>query len=113
MAFWKGTVYIMYSSEIIPQISMVIHAILPGMLNLLSPEVLPAPYQDTTHCRVVNCCSQFCLRRVAMGVDTKGKNWNTNTTHSQFSRDGGIQFSMEPMVMISGCLREDLNVVPR
>lgn len=33
---------------------------------------------------------------------TSGKNWNRNTTSSQFSRDGGIQFSMRAMGTVNG-----------
>jgi hypothetical protein len=38
-----------------PGASIVSHAILPGMLNLLFEEVLPAPYQEMHHCRLASC----------------------------------------------------------
>lgn len=99
----------MYSSVIIPQTSIEIHAILPGMLSLLSPDVLPAPYQERVHWKMVTCAVSFVYIVSQYALLTSGKNWNKNTVDSQFSRDGGIQFSVKPMVIISGCLRVDFD----
>ena len=93
-----GTLYIMYSNEIMPQTSIETHATFPGRLSLLSPEVLPAPYHGWIHWKIVTYCCQllFTLHHKAL---TSGKNWNKYTINSQFSRDGGIQFSMRAMMV--------------
>jgi hypothetical protein len=52
-----GRVFMMYKRVQKPGASIVSHAILPGILNLLFEEVLPAPYQEVTHCRFASCCS--------------------------------------------------------
>ncbi len=51
-----GKVFMMYRRVRKPGASIVSHAILPGILNLLFDEVLPAPYQEMAHCRFASCC---------------------------------------------------------
>ena len=57
-----GKVFMMYRRVRKPGASIVSHAILPGMLNLLFEDVLPAPYQEMAHCRFASCCLSVFIR---------------------------------------------------
>jgi hypothetical protein len=77
-----------------PGISIVSQAILPGKLNLLFADVLPAPYHGIAHWRSVICWDLVSWAYLLLRPElrTGGKNVNKLTTNSQFSFEGGIQF---------------------
>lgn len=90
-------VFITYNNVTGPGTSIVNQAIFPGILNLLFADVFPAPYHGITHCiRVIYQLSAYA--NACLDFHTIGKNVKRDTTRSQFSLDGGNQFSTRAMM---------------